>query len=483
MTVRRRIVIGVVVLFSVVLAIAGSLSVQALQDRLVADVDQVLLERSGFIERVASRQFTFPRGDRVQDDVFPSAQDMAVVVVGADGEVVLSVPSGRSDQPDPLPDVGALDLAALAASGDVVQVEVDGGDVAYRVAVSPIGDGVGFAVLAIPLDSVHSAVGATSAILLIAGLVAVAAAGLLAWWVVRAAMRPVDDMIATAGQVAGGDLSPRIEATDDGTEMGQLAGALNTMLGRIEEAVDAKSESEARMRRFLSDASHELRTPLTSIRGYAELYRRGATSPEDVERSFDRIEREATRMSTLVEDLLLLARLDQQRPLESAPVDIAALVTEAVEAARIVDDERSISIEVPSDSAHRARRRHPAEAGARQPPGERPPPHPTRDRGDGVGGCGWRRGDRDGGGRRPGHDGCSGGPRVRTVLPGRTCWRALGRRVGTCDRQGRGRSPRRCDPSRVRSRGRHPRDPAPPRGGGRRRVGLERGRAPGIRLD
>ena len=347
MTVRRRIVIGVVVLFSVVLAIAGSLSVQALQDRLVADVDQVLLERSGFIERVASRQFTFPRGDRVQDDVFPSAQDMAVVVVGADGEEVLSVPSGRSDQPDPLPDVGALDLAALAASGDVVQVEVDGGDVAYRVAVSPIGDGVGFAVLAIPLDSVHSAVGATSAILLIAGLVAVAAAGLLAWWVVRAAMRPVDDMIATAGQVAGGDLSPRIEATDDGTEMGQLAGALNTMLGRIEEAVDAKSESEARMRRFLSDASHELRTPLTSIRGYAELYRRGATSPEDVERSFDRIEREATRMSTLVEDLLLLARLDQQRPLESAPVDIAALVTEAVEAARIVDDERSISIEVP----------------------------------------------------------------------------------------------------------------------------------------
>ena len=118
------------------------------------------------------------------------------------------------------------------------------------------------------------------------------------------------------------------------------------MLDRIEEAVDAKTASEARTRRFAADASHELRTPLTSIRGYAELYRQGARSPEEVARAMGRIEHEAVRMGDLVGDLLLLARLDQGRPLERDDVDLTALVLDAVAAAKAVEPDRRVRVDV-----------------------------------------------------------------------------------------------------------------------------------------
>jgi two-component system OmpR family sensor kinase len=126
--------------------------------------------------------------------------------------------------------------------------------------------------------------------------------------------------------------------------------ALNGMLSQIEAAFEQRTKSEDRLRRFVADASHELRTPLTSIRGYAELFRRGAGQrPEDLERSMAAIEAEASRMGVLVEDLLLLARLDQGRPLEIARVDLGAIATEAVEAARAIDPGRDVSLEVDGD--------------------------------------------------------------------------------------------------------------------------------------
>ncbi len=130
------------------------------------------------------------------------------------------------------------------------------------------------------------------------------------------------------------------------SEVGHLGTALNVMLDRIEEAVDAKTASEARTRRFAADASHELRTPLTSIRGYAELYRQGARSPEEVALAMGRIEHEAVRMGDLVGDLLLLARLDQGRPLDRQPVDLTELVLGAVAAARAVEPDRRVRVDV-----------------------------------------------------------------------------------------------------------------------------------------
>jgi two-component system OmpR family sensor kinase len=189
---------------------------------------------------------------------------------------------------------------------------------------------------------------------------------------VRANLRPLDDIEMTAGQIARGHLNHRIPERDPRTEIGSLGRSLNTMLSQIETAFHAQEaseqaahESEERMRRFIADASHELRTPLTTIRGFAEYYRQrggpprnapgGSTSghlaAEDVDRLMQRMESEASRMGLLVEDLLQLARLDQQRPLDLAPVDLLTLALDAVQDARIVAPERAIDLSVAPGAA------------------------------------------------------------------------------------------------------------------------------------
>ncbi|MCW2617547.1 MAG: Sensor protein, partial [Modestobacter sp.] len=169
---------------------------------------------------------------------------------------------------------------------------------------------------------------------------------------VRNSLRPLQEVEHTAQAIAAGDLSRRVPVGDERTEVGRLSAALNGMLGRIESSFRAQQASEeqaraseGRMRRFVADASHELRTPLTSIRGFAELHRQGAVhGPEDTGRIMQRIEAEATRMGLLVEDLLQLARLDQQRPLTLGPVDLAELAGDAVHDARAVQPERPLSL-------------------------------------------------------------------------------------------------------------------------------------------
>ncbi|MBK6663079.1 MAG: HAMP domain-containing histidine kinase [Thermoflexaceae bacterium] len=137
----------------------------------------------------------------------------------------------------------------------------------------------------------------------------------LALWLVRLGLRPLDSMAVTAGEIAAGNLTRRVEHTDNRTEVGRLGTALNQMLASLEEAFAEQKASEEQLRRFVADASHELRTPLTSIRGYAELFRRGADQrPEDLAKVMRRVDEESARMSVLVEELLLLARLNQGRP-------------------------------------------------------------------------------------------------------------------------------------------------------------------------
>ena len=190
--------------------------------------------------------------------------------------------------------------------------------------------------------------------------------------VVRASLRPLTEIEQTAGAIAGGQLSLRVPDRDPRTEVGSLARSLNTMLSQIENAFRARAASEAsarqseeRMRRFVADASHELRTPLTSIRGYAEYYRQRARAADESERGqgpgenqdtgldhaeldqlMGRVEEAAARMGVLVEDLLLLARLDQQRPLDRHPVDLLALAAEAVQDAKVIAPDRNIDLTV-----------------------------------------------------------------------------------------------------------------------------------------
>ena len=181
--------------------------------------------------------------------------------------------------------------------------------------------------------------------LIVTGLV-LAALAFLGAWIVRLSLRPLDAIEATAAGIGGGDLSRRVERAEPRTEVGRLGLALNAMLGQIESAFNAQAASERKLRRFVADASHELRTPLAAVRAYAELFKRGAeTRPDDLARSMHGITRESERMSLLVDDLLLLARLDEGRPLAREPVALEQVVAEAVDAARTVDPERTVELE------------------------------------------------------------------------------------------------------------------------------------------
>jgi two-component system OmpR family sensor kinase len=167
-----------------------------------------------------------------------------------------------------------------------------------------------------------------------------------AFFVVRLGLRPLERIGETAGAIAAGDLSRRVSPAEERTEVGRLGLALNAMLARLERAFAERRASEDSLRRFLADASHELRTPLASIRGYSELFRTGAARDgENTEKAMRRIEEEAARMGLLVEDLLTLARLEEQRPIAHDPVDLAAIVADAADDARVTDRERRVDVD------------------------------------------------------------------------------------------------------------------------------------------
>jgi two-component system OmpR family sensor kinase len=252
--------------------------------------------------------------------------------------------SGDDVQADP-------DLPAELAPGELVTVDGENGDDArYRVFAAP-SPGSGLIVAAIPMtetDRTLRRLLVVEALVIAAVLLLLAA---LAWVLVRVGLLPLDRMTATAGRIAGGDLSHRVEDEDARTEVGRLGLALNQMLDRLEHAFTEREQSEERLRRFIADASHELRTPLASIRGYAELFRMGAASDEAaVARSMQRIEDEAARMGVLVEDLLTLARLDEVADAPHVDVDLAALVRDAADDARATAPDRAIAVDAEGPS-------------------------------------------------------------------------------------------------------------------------------------
>ena len=214
----------------------------------------------------------------------------------------------------------------------------------YRLVASQLSPGE-VAVVAVPLTEAQETLNRLIIVegLVIVGILLVLAA--VAWVVVRNSLLPLDRIGHTAGRIAGGDLSHRVEATDERTEVGRVGVALNRMLDRLEQAFSERQASEDRLRQFIADASHELRTPLASIRGYAELHRMGAArSDEDVEKAMRRIEDEAARMGVLVEDLLTLARLDEIADAPHAEVDLTPLARDAVADAHATAPDRAIGV-------------------------------------------------------------------------------------------------------------------------------------------
>ncbi|MDN5808350.1 MAG: HAMP domain-containing histidine kinase [Brevibacterium sp.] len=176
------------------------------------------------------------------------------------------------------------------------------------------------------------------------GLLALAMVAGVGYWAINNTFRPLRDIEKTASRIAAGDLSQRVPTFPRNTELGRLSGALNTMLGRIEDSFDGQTRSEKRIRQFVSDASHELRTPLVTIRGYAELYRQGAIKKsDDIGAAMERMESEAKRMGVLVDDLVVLARLDEQRPAEIGPIDLHRIARDAAADAAAQAPDRDIS--------------------------------------------------------------------------------------------------------------------------------------------
>jgi two-component system, OmpR family, sensor kinase len=310
-----------------------------LRHSLISRVDQTLLDASrGWAQ--APRRMPPPPIEGPNPGRPPS--NFYVRGIGPDGRIWMAV-NDRDAEP------------ALPANNDVGPVPVtvgseDGSSVQWR-AVSVRGSRGEFITVAIDLSDVQSTVRALTWSQVGIGLAVLLVLGVAGYWVVHRSLRPLVEVEQTAAAIAEGQHDRRVPQRDPRTEVGRLSRALNGMLAQIQRALGASEQSadqartsEERMRRFITDASHELRTPLTTIRGFAELYRQGAA--RDIEMLMSRIESESRRMGVLVDDLLLLARLDAQRPLDQHRVDLLALATDAVHDAQSIAPNRHIAMEV-----------------------------------------------------------------------------------------------------------------------------------------
>jgi two-component system OmpR family sensor kinase len=338
LSLRARLVVGVTVLAAVGLLAADVATYAALRGFLLDRTDQSLGELP-VAEHAAG-------ACAHQGRPFPGAQAGDYVELRSNsGAVVCSVTVVETAaEPSSRPELPAELEAGLGPEARFFTVPAREGDERYRVRASRVPPGATL-VVARSLADVDATLRRLLVVMLVVTAAVLAALAALALWVVRLGLRPLSDIGATAALIAEGDLSRRVERAEPRTEVGRLGLALNSMLGQIESAFRAREASEAKLRRFVADASHELRTPLSAVRAYAELFERGADErPEDLARSLEGIARESERMSLLVDDLLLLARLDEGRPLERESVALDTVVGEAVETARTVEPDRSVTL-------------------------------------------------------------------------------------------------------------------------------------------
>ncbi|MGY2078409.1 sensor histidine kinase [Modestobacter sp. SYSU DS0657] len=342
---RVTMVALLVALVAAALTATGFAATSLLREYLVGQRDQEVVS---YAAQLANDLPTLQRACTTPDAQL-AGRGTFLACVGPDGAFA-ELSDGRTS--DTTPDLDDVDTNQVAASGqEPFTVRSGDGRTRWRVVVQPVTPTFSI-VYGVDVSTDQAVLARLIAIELVVGVTVLVVLGVAGYLLVRNSLRPLEEVEDTARAIAGGDLSRRVRAGDDRTEVGRLSTALNGMLGRIESSFRAQQSSEeqaraseARMRRFVADASHELRTPLTSIRGFAELHRQGAVrGPEDTGRLMQRIESEATRMGSLVEDLLQLARLDQQRPLSLGPVDLAQVAGDAVHDARAVQPDRSVSL-------------------------------------------------------------------------------------------------------------------------------------------
>jgi two-component system OmpR family sensor kinase len=347
----NRLTLGVVLL-STLGVVASDIAAQTLlRTYLTQEVDNELLSvAGGSIPRLESAGIESDDDDFSDNEArtmqvrplrsIPTAT--SVTLIGPAG-IVLGQIGGDLNATEITSYLTAITPEKIAKYGNrPFTIETDEHD--FRVLSQTLPSGLGRVVVAHSFEDIDRILARLQGLFILIGLVMIFFIALASRKVITVGLRPLANVEATAERIAEGDLTARLPDVKPNTEVGRLVSTLNTMLGRIEESFAVRLESERKLRRFVADASHELRTPITAIRGFAELHRQGAvTGEEKTKELIGRIENESKRMGSLVEDLLLLARLDQSREMKSEPVNLTKIVSDAVASARAAGPNHTVN--------------------------------------------------------------------------------------------------------------------------------------------
>ncbi|NUR44302.1 MAG: HAMP domain-containing histidine kinase [Streptomyces sp.] len=364
---RAQLTLANVALLALGIVAATAVSVMGMRYYLLDQIDSELAQTR---TSLGSSQLTMDtingladlaivRDKFLQQDAGRSRPDQIITVVDERGDPIALGHLAPSDVQSELADT-VTDPRALAADTEPHDIRVRGD--AYRATATRLSDG-SYILLATSTEAVHKGIGKAVRLDLAIGSLLLALLACLTMFSVRRRMRPLEDMVETSSAIAEGDLTRRVPSSREATlEVEQLRTALNSMLHQVESAYRTRERSATQLRRFVADASHELRTPLSAIRGYLQLYDKGMLQdPDERKRAWGRVMAEADRMGRLVDELLTLARLDQQPELRFRNVDLTRLVRDAAEDLRVQQPGRPISVD--ADGALLV---HADEAGLRQ---------------------------------------------------------------------------------------------------------------------
>ncbi len=357
---RNRLVLGVVALGAAGFLIFGIAAGIAFKTFLIGKVDTELKEiTTGSLLRLDRAGIEFEKEALKEEDdqLFKPVEPLrdvpsavSITLLSANGEVA-GVVGGDAHTAQLTNLIAKMSPAEIASHSHLpFTIESTKTSPRFRALVQPLPSGFGTVVTAVSLEDVYKTLSRLKILFLLIGFLVLLAIAIFSRKIIKIGLRPLTDVEVTAQAIASGDLSARLPDAKPDTEVGRLVSSLNQMLNRIEESFAVRVESENKLRRFVADASHELRTPLTAIRGFAELHRQGAvTGEEKTAELIGRIEKESIRMGSLVENLLLLARLDQFRKVEQVPIDLKVLIREVVASALASGPNHPIEIELPND--------------------------------------------------------------------------------------------------------------------------------------
>ena len=352
---KSRLTLGVVLLSAIAFAVSGIAANFLLRNYLVTQIDSELVSvASDSLPRVQIA------GIELDDDLHPKPTTVSgnpvrriptatsLTLLDASGKVSAQI-GGELNPSSIATYIATIKKGDISAhKGSPFTLITPGSD--FRVVALPFSNGQGTIVAAKSLNELDKTIAKLQFLFFLISMVLLLIILAASRSVIRVGLRPLEDVEVTAEEIAQGNLSARLPDADPSTEVGRLVTSLNTMLSRIEESFDIQTKSENKLRRFVADASHELRTPITAIRGFSELHRQGAvTGEKDTADLIARIENESKRMGSLVEDLLLLARLDQAREMDSKPVDINKVVEEAVISARAAGPNHPVELKTSGD--------------------------------------------------------------------------------------------------------------------------------------